>query len=258
MFECLDRTWRSNYCYFGGSVNISNFISNSNHLTNFVSYFIVREPDIKRRKQIIQYFIDIACSCRNLNNFSSMTAIVSAMFSSPIYRLKQTWALVSKSYKEKLNKLNMLMDSTKNFSRYREVLDSIHNVPCVPFFGVYLSDLTFTAGGNPDFLDGSSDIINFGKRARIVTVLREIGFYQCQSYNIKCLDDVQEFLKQNLANVPNIEKQYEQSLFIEPRTKSSAGLDSSYSRKRGYSTPFKGRKFRFASKRGSKNENLQT
>ncbi|AAS51882.2 ADL038Wp [Eremothecium gossypii ATCC 10895] len=248
LFECLDRTWKTRYCDFGGSPNISNFIQNSNHLTNYVSYMIVKQTDLKRRVQIVQYFIDVAETCRALNNFSSMTAITSAMLSSSIYRLKRTWAMVHDNYKESLDRMNALMDSAKNFRKYRELLESLGDCPCVPFFGVYLSDLTFTAGGNPDYLKGTTGVINFAKRARIVNVLKEIDSYQRISYRLKRIAEIQEFIDERLLNVPNIEKQYELSLRIEPRQEVSTGLNADASYAKHGSAAMKGKKLGFVNR----------
>lgn len=218
IFECLDRAWGTKYCDMGGSANITKFISSANNLTNYVSYAIVKEVEVKKRSALIQYFITVAQYCRELNNFSAMTAIVSALCSSPIYRLKKTWSHVSAECTRILRELNSLMDSKKNFINYRELVRSVIDVPCVPFFGVYLSDLTFTFGGNPDFLHRSSDIINFGKRARIVDILEEIMSFKRIHYKFKRYDDIQSIIESSLEKVPHIEKQYELSLLIEPRT----------------------------------------
>lgn len=218
VFECLDRAWGSKYCDMGGSVNIANFIASANNLTNYVSHAIVQQSEVKIRALLIQYFVSVAEHCRELNNFSSMTAIVSALCSSPIYRLKKTWPLVSKGCTNVLKELNKLMDSAKNFIHYRELLRSVKDVACVPFFGVYLSDLTFTFGGNPDYLPNSSDIVNFGKRGRIVDIVEEIMSFKKIHYKLKRYDDIQTIIEGSLENVPHIEKQYELSLIIEPRS----------------------------------------
>lgn len=218
VFECLDRAWGTKYCDMGGSPNITKFIASANNLTNYVSHAIVQQTEVKMRALLIQYFITVAQRCRELNNFSSMTAIVSALCSSPIYRLKKTWPLVSQECTEILKELNRLMDSAKNFINYRELLRSVKDVACVPFFGVYLSDLTFTFGGNPDFLHNSSDIINFSKRARIVDIVEEIMSFKKIHYKLKRFDDIQTIIEGSLENVPHIEKQYELSLLIEPRS----------------------------------------
>lgn len=242
-FECLDRTWGNKYCNMGGSKNITEFISNSNHLTNYVSFMIVKQTDIKKRIQLIQFFINVAAHCHELNNFSSLTAIISALYSSPIYRLKRTWAAVPEEYKKLLEELNTLMDSAKNFIRYRQLLKSIGDFPCVPFFGVYLSDLTFTANGNPDFLHRNTVLVNFGKRVRILEILKEISVYQRSHYKLKRYEDIQVFIESSLENLPSIEKQYAQSLRNEPRTEVSTGLNSTNVN------------YRYNTKNGSENKN---
>ncbi|CDO93689.1 unnamed protein product [Kluyveromyces dobzhanskii CBS 2104] len=225
-FECLDRIWHKKICNFGGSANISNFITSSNHLTDFVSYNIVKETDTKKRAQILQFFIQVSEECYNLKNFSSMTAIVSALYSSPIYRLKKTFDRLPKNILNSLDKLNTLMDSTKNFFRYRELLKTVQNVPCVPFFGVYLSDLTFTASGNPDNINNNPNLINFSKRLKIVMILTEIMSFQKLTYKLKHSEEVKVFLETEMENIPSIEKQYELSLKIEPRVEVSSSFNS--------------------------------
>lgn len=225
-FECLDRIWSKKYCYFGGSEDISKFISSANALTSYVSFAIVKQTNTKKRAKVLQHFISVAEYCYELNNFSSMTAIVSALYSSPIFRLKKSWSAVPEGSKKVLENLNTLMDPAKNFITYRNWLKTVHDVACVPFFGVYLSDLTFIAEGNPNCLHRSPEIINFSKRLRIVDILKEISSYQIIRYKFKRYDDIQSFIEESMKNIPNIEKQYEQSLRLEPRTEVSAGLSS--------------------------------
>lgn len=204
MFECLDRAWGTKYCNMGGSPNITKFIANANTLTNFVSHTIVKQADVKTRSKLTQYFVTVAQHCKELNNFSSMTAIVSALYSSPIYRLKKTWDLVSTESKDLLKNLNNLMDSKRNFVKYRELLRSVTDVACVPFFGVYLSDLTFTFVGNPDFLHNSTNIINFSKRTKIANIVEEIISFKRFHYKLKRLDDIQTVIEASLENVPTL------------------------------------------------------
>lgn len=221
MFECLDRAWGNKYGNMGGSVNISKFIMNANQLTNYVSYTIVKQRDIKKRSRYIQYFISVAQHCKELNNYSSMTAIISALYSSPIYRLKNTWKTIPRNYTKILSALNNLMDSKKNFSNYRAQLRGMKDIACVPFFGIYLSDLTFIVAGNSDYLHRNKDIINFSKRIKIVDIIEEILSFQHVHYKLKRFDDIQTLIETSLEQVPHIEVQYQLSLEIEPRTNST-------------------------------------
>jgi son of sevenless-like protein len=217
--EFLDKSWNNKYGTLGGFQNLQKFISNSNDLTNFVSTQILSHNDVKTRVNVIKYFVTVAEKCRKLNNFSSMTAIISALYSSPIHRLKKTWKNVPQASYSTLTKMNDLMNSSRNFSEYRELLRTISEKPCVPFLGVFLSDLTFTTNGNPDHLHGDSKLINFAKRTKTVDILREISRYQNLKYNLKKYPDLQDVISYRLTTGLNIDEQYNRSLTIEPRVK---------------------------------------
>ena len=217
IFECLDKIWgKQKNCSFGGSKNISKFIEHANFMTNYVAYEIVNQTDIKKRVKVINYFISVALHCQKLCNFATLTAILSGLYSSPIYRLKKTWNEVSDESKEILQKLDHLMDSKKNFLNYRMCLKSIpEKVACVPFFGVYLSDLTFADTGNQD----SSEMINFHKRVMIYDIISNIESFQKRTYSsvLAKNKDIQMFILESLEDVPDLDKQYRLSLQIEPR-----------------------------------------
>lgn len=77
----------------------------------------------------------ISCQkCRALNNFSSLTSIISALATAPIARLKRTWDQVPARTSSTLESMRTLMGSTKNFGDYRDALHAA-NPPCIPFFG---------------------------------------------------------------------------------------------------------------------------
>jgi son of sevenless-like protein len=61
-------------------------------------------------------------------------AILAALNSAPIHRLKRTMDLLSAKTKVVFESLKVLMDSRQNFLAYRSELRSL-NPPCVPFLG---------------------------------------------------------------------------------------------------------------------------
>lgn len=69
-----------------------------------------------------------------MNNFSTLTSIISALSTAPIGRLSRTWAQVNARTQTMLEQMRKLMSSTKNFGEYREALH-LANPPCIPFFG---------------------------------------------------------------------------------------------------------------------------
>jgi son of sevenless-like protein len=148
-----------------------------------------------------------------------MTAIISALYSATIHRLNRTWEQVPHRSQVMLDNMNRLMNSSRNFGDYRAMLHLV-NPPCVPFFGVYLTDLTFIEDGNTDMLlNQASDaqMINFSKRAKSAEVIREIQQYQSVPYALAPVPELQEMIKDGLANAPPIETLYDMSLSIEPR-----------------------------------------
>lgn len=217
--ECLRRACSGrNKSGHSGQQRIGDFIKNSNNLTNWVSYSILRHAEARRRAGLIRYFIHVSEYCLKFNNFSSMTAIISALFSSTIHRMKKTWDYVTPKMVEKLDRMNRLMNSSRNFNEYRDML-SIVEPPAVPFFGVYLTDLTFVEDGNPDYLQAEQGIINFAKRMKAADIIENIRQFQSKPYNFQMVPEIQKYLDGGFQTAPPIEEQYDTSLNFEPREK---------------------------------------
>ncbi|CAB4482827.1 unnamed protein product [Rhizophagus irregularis] len=213
--ECLGKAWSQSE---GDNiaVNVKAMIFNSNKITGWVAESVLNQKEIRKRCMYIKHFVGIADKCRCLNNFNSLTAIISGLYSAPIHRLKRTWEMVNSKTVQTLETLSKIMNSTKNFAEYREMLHSI-NPPCVPFFGLYLTDLTFIEDGNPDFLKSSNKLINFSKRMKTADVIREIKQYQNVPYNLSSVQEIQMFIDFHLKESKDVKDLYEQSLALEPR-----------------------------------------
>ena len=216
-FSCIAKVWGKKSGLNESIESITKFIKYSNQLTNFVAYMILRKSDPKKRVQIIRYFIQVAEKCRQYNNFSSMTAIISALYSSPIHRLKKTWSFASADSLTLLKNMNKLMNSSRNFNEYRDVLKFIGSEPCVPFFGVFLSDLTFVFHGNPDYLLNRTRMINFAKRSKTCDIVSGIDRFKNAGYNFLEVPEIQKYLDTWFEKCPSIEEQYQLSLALEKK-----------------------------------------
>ncbi|KAK0519441.1 cell division cycle- protein, partial [Tilletia horrida] len=213
--ECLGKAWTAPNAEVNAK-GIKTMIALSNDLTGWVMESILAQTDLKTRSSYIKQFILIADRCRGLNNFSTMTAIISALNSAPIHRMKRTWDAVNQRTVALLDSLMRTMSSTKNFAYYRDLLHKL-NPPCVPFLGVWLTDLTFIEDGNPDRLKTDNRLINFNKRQKTAEIIREIMIYQSTLYNLTPVPQIQDYLEQVLVPSKTQDLMFDQSEKLEPK-----------------------------------------
>uniref|UniRef100_A0A1A8F105 Ral guanine nucleotide dissociation stimulator-like 1 n=1 Tax=Nothobranchius korthausae TaxID=1143690 RepID=A0A1A8F105_9TELE len=174
------------------------------------------------RARVIQRWIDIAQECRIRKNFSSLRAIVSALQSNPLYRLKRVWACVHKDSMQTFEELSDIFSDHNNYLTSRELLmregtskfASLESCAkehqkrthkrlqlqkemgamqgTIPYLGTFLTDLTMMDTALPDLVEGG--LINFEKRRREFEVIAQIKLLQsaCNSY---CLTPDTAFLR---------------------------------------------------------------
>ena len=89
---------------------------------------------------------------------------------SAVQRLKQTWERVPEKYSKFLTDLNQIMDPSRNFSRYRNMIKSdTVKPPLIPVYPMVSKDLTFIDIGNKTQVDG---LINFEKMRLVAKEVR--------------------------------------------------------------------------------------
>lgn len=121
-----------------------------------------------------------------------MQAIVIGALKSPEIRyLEKTWESVPKHYKEFIDEMSELFELRNNYSNYRHHIHTT-DVPAIPFFLLYMKDLTYIVNANPDYL--RRGLINFDKRRLMYGRLEEIQYFQSHKYHLKCIPEVRKFL----------------------------------------------------------------
>ncbi|KAG0340181.1 hypothetical protein BG000_000493 [Podila horticola] len=215
--ECLGKAWTSSDPVEAAkAVNIKKVIETSNSYANWINEIVLSEPEIKKRAAILKHLVAVAEKLRQLNNFSTLSTTTAALSLSPIHRLKRTWEIVPAKTMNTLAALGKLTSSARNWADYRVEIHSV-NPPCVPFVGVYLTDLVMIEDGNPDILARTENHINFKKRVGIAEVIREIQQYQNVPYCLTVVPEIQAFIRRGLDSAKNVSELYDMSLALEPR-----------------------------------------
>uniref|UniRef100_A0A8D0P5P5 Ras protein specific guanine nucleotide releasing factor 2 n=1 Tax=Sus scrofa TaxID=9823 RepID=A0A8D0P5P5_PIG len=152
-----------------------------NDMSNLVASQIMNYADVSSRANAIEKWVAVADICRCLHNYNGVLEITSALNRSAIYRLKKTWAKVSKQTKALMDKLQKTVSSEGRFKNLRETLKNC-NPPAVPYLGMYLTDLAFIEEGTPNFTE--EGLVNFSKMRMISHIIREIRQFQQTSFRI--------------------------------------------------------------------------
>ncbi|KAH7105015.1 ras GEF [Auriculariales sp. MPI-PUGE-AT-0066] len=217
LLDCLQRAGEQS-----STGAIKNVIETQTQMSFWVVESILNAGETpKQRTQVLRQFINIAEQCKNLNNFSSMTAIVAGVNNSAIRRLKRTWEPIQARQHATLDAMEKVIETARNFQTYKAAMAKIQP-PAVPFLGVYLTALLFIQEGNKDMLPNPNKdgppLINFQKRHTAGEVLREIKRFQNTPYNLTQVQQVTALIDVALKAVKiNNDTAWNLSMELEPR-----------------------------------------
>lgn len=193
--------------------NLYNLITFVNHMSLWISTEIVSENDPFTRAAIVKKFLLIADKCLEYRNYQGLLEISLGLTSSSVQRLK-AWRRLEKEYVDIYSKISEIMSPIKNWKNYREQIDKDEDKPCVPYVGLYLSDLTFIQDGIPS--QTKDGMINWKKIMKINAIMKKIKQIQLYEYNFKLDSNVMRFLLEETVKVDE-KTLYEISLSIEPK-----------------------------------------
>lgn len=137
--------------------------------------------------------------------------------------------------KQTIDKLQTLVSTDGRFRNMREALHRC-DPPCIPYLGMYLTDLSFIEEGTPNFTD--ENLLNFSKMrmvgllgvgagdvidnqiqlspAQIAHVIREIRHFQQTPYKLELNPHGINYLMDHSRHMMD-EEMYQISLCLEPR-----------------------------------------
>ncbi|KAL7624652.1 Ras guanine nucleotide exchange factor bud5 [Parahypoxylon ruwenzoriense] len=225
--ELLGSQWMKNNG--ASSPNVKAMSGFSTDLSNLVADTILQYQEAKRRAVVIKQWIKIAHQCLELNNYDGLMSIVCSLNNSIISRLRKTWDLVSPKRREMLKSLQAIVEPANNNKVLRSRLQG-HVPPCLPFLGMFLTDLTFIDIGNPATKrlpgagpeDQGLEVINFDKHTRTAKIIGELQRFQIP-YRLAEVPDMQEWIQAQVTRVKEFDQgnvqvsYYRKSLLLEPR-----------------------------------------
>ncbi|OZJ05928.1 hypothetical protein BZG36_01205 [Bifiguratus adelaidae] len=213
---------------------IRQIIDKFNQTYQWVSSEIVSTPNLKYRVRVIEKFIRIALKCYHLRNYSTLTQLLLGLQSPAVSRLAMTWKKVDPYEMQILRDLQSITSPFRNWKVLRGIMatacneiseakalelalfedidcDTCEAKGCIPFLGLYLSDLVFNAE-NPSFLDSNSllhperQLVNMHKFRIAASVVYHVLAlrYLSQQYPIQSNPDISAILL-NMKLLDNLE-----------------------------------------------------
>ncbi|XP_034046262.1 ral guanine nucleotide dissociation stimulator-like 1 [Thalassophryne amazonica] len=258
-YQCLGCIWSQRDKKENMSPTIRATVAQFNAITNQVITSLLcrptaatSSPNLSRqlpttpaqRARIIEKWIQVAQDCRQLKNFSSLRAILSALQSNAVYRLRKTWAAVSRDRMAIFDNLWETFPNENYVLTNRQLLeedggqvtvDSMSPkiskwcpIPrhmssssgVVPYLGTYLTIFTMLDTALPDTVEGG--LINFEKRRREFEILSQIRVLQasCSQYNLPHHTRIAVWLQGH--KLLTDEESYELSRQLEPPVDASS------------------------------------
>ncbi|XP_075042544.1 ral guanine nucleotide dissociation stimulator-like 2 isoform X2 [Mixophyes fleayi] len=204
-YECLGSVWSRrdrgvDHCDRCHSVRET--VRHFNRLSGAVTASCVRDPLLRpqQRARVIEKWVRVAEECWTLRNFSSVYAILSALQSTAVHRLKRVWAETSREILRSYQEMSEVFSEKDNYSQMRELLfksqdpadgTSRRTPPrtkdpratgVIPYLGVFLTDLVMLDSAIRDQLENG--YLNFEKRRKEFESLSQIRILQtvCLGY----------------------------------------------------------------------------
>ncbi|KAI8339469.1 hypothetical protein BC941DRAFT_393664 [Chlamydoabsidia padenii] len=206
---------------YGG---IEQVIERFNTVCQWVASEIVSADKLYLRVKVVEKFIRLAQKCRMYSNFATLVQILLGLQSPSVSRLKRTWARVGAREQRLLDELSQFTSPMRNWKHIRDNMTMVADeygmsptevqvempgtsssstttkgfkrtrvkIPfggCIPFLGIYLSDLVFNSE-QPPYLQPTTTtttpsspvlaqpLVNFRKHRITATVIKRVLTFQ--------------------------------------------------------------------------------
>ncbi|XP_042310294.1 ral guanine nucleotide dissociation stimulator-like 2 isoform X2 [Sceloporus undulatus] len=206
--ECLGSLWsqRDKKGHEGACPTVRATVAQFNLVARAVVFSCLGDTGLRaaQRARLLEKWIQVAEECFFLRNFSSLYAVVSALHSTPLHRLKRTWEETSRDCLRCYEELSAICSEEDNYSQSRRLLfqegaprgfgadlatrrhqrRSLEQRPTgvVPYLGTFLKDLVMLDAATRNRL--KNGYINFEKHRKEFEILTQLRLLQanCRNY----------------------------------------------------------------------------
>jgi len=159
--------------------NVLKMIYQANNTSHWVTETILSQSSQKKKIKAYEKFVDIGAHLLTMNNFSTLMEVLGGLYSTDVLREQKTWTEdVSSRHLQIVDEWSQMMIA-HNRSALREKLRTV-DPPCIPFLGMFLTDIIHIDDGNKNEVDG---LVNFRKCSMLATAIRSIQKFQDVEYN---------------------------------------------------------------------------
>jgi son of sevenless-like protein len=200
--------------------NVQAFVEQFNRLTYWVASEILERKHLQDRVSAIQHFISIANESLKLRNFHTVFAIVAALQSHPVFRLKELKGAFTTFYQKSLDNLIKVTSSDENYKGYRPLYRQCitNNLPCIPHLAIAFKDLSVFEETTP--YERQNNVIDIHRLQKISGEIHELLSCAQQDYatlGIRSLPKLQIKLKFDIAKAKNLDQLLKRSMQLEPK-----------------------------------------
>ncbi|KAH3767711.1 protein son of sevenless [Pelomyxa schiedti] len=207
--ECFGLAWTKKEAATN-SPHILQMTQEFNKIGTWVVSAILKHPKEKDRQKVIKRLLQICSALKDIHNYNGLIAVISGLGSRSIFRLKKSW---TEKTTASFNEFSHLLEN--NYREMRELLNNT-NPPCLPYLGIYLTDLTFIQEGNEDCVPGTK-MINWWKATMNAGVIQQIMQWQQLGFVFSPVQMIQNVINHLETDLTDAEA-YQLSLKVEPRT----------------------------------------
>jgi len=196
------------------SPHVLEFTTRFNRISHWIARSILRYDTAKLRAQAWEYFISLAEELWKLNNFEALVAVLSSFNCSSLVRLRSTQTSIQAKLNQVQEFLQSEMRCERAYQNYRERLRKICP-PCIPYFGMILTNLVFIEDGNRTF----PGRVNWNKLGLVNRTVSEVKQFQQIKYQLPVNAKIREVIQKEILaiQVQSEEVLYQRSLQCEPR-----------------------------------------